>query len=430
MSEKIKVCVIGAGAAGLCAARHLAGDPDTFEFVLFEKSTDVGGTWTYVEEVGRDNYGLPIHSSMYKNLRTNLPKEIMSFPDFPEIKTDGTDSCLLHSDILKYLKDYSQHFQLHDFIKFETLIERVKLVTVNNEEKWKVDTHELTTSKKESLYFDAVMICNGHYFDPYIPSIRGLDKFNGEIIHSHNYRIPEAFLDKKVIVLGASSSGIDIAFELIGKASHVYLSHNNSRLSIADSDGFTQVQGIDRFENDKFILKDKTAIAADVLMLCTGYKFSYPFLDDNCGISVDDNYVSPLYKHLINITRPTMCFIGIPTVVVPFPMFHMQVQYFLSVLKGKRLPSKDDQIADSNSSIANGTVAKRHAHKLSHNQWAYNDDLAQDGQFPALPDYYRSGYEAWWTKKRANLRDYKKFCLVIDKKDDGSSSVQVVDPRN
>ena len=57
-----KVCVIGAGAAGLCAARHLLATPSVTP-VVFEQSAVLGGTWVYTDEVGRDSrHGLPIHS--------------------------------------------------------------------------------------------------------------------------------------------------------------------------------------------------------------------------------------------------------------------------------------------------------------------------------------------------------------------------------
>ena len=65
----IRVGVIGCGAAGLAALRHLAARPGTFQGVGFEISTGVGGTWRYTDEVGIDANGLPVHSSIYKNLR-------------------------------------------------------------------------------------------------------------------------------------------------------------------------------------------------------------------------------------------------------------------------------------------------------------------------------------------------------------------------
>lgn len=68
-TKKIRVCVTGAGAAGLCAARHLAGDLNAFEPIIFEKTSDVGGTWVYSDKIGVDEDNIPIHTSMYKNLR-------------------------------------------------------------------------------------------------------------------------------------------------------------------------------------------------------------------------------------------------------------------------------------------------------------------------------------------------------------------------
>lgn len=66
----IKVAVIGGGAAGLCALRHLTTRPSGFTAVGFEQTNRIGGTWVYTDDVGTDRFGLPIHSSMYKNLRS------------------------------------------------------------------------------------------------------------------------------------------------------------------------------------------------------------------------------------------------------------------------------------------------------------------------------------------------------------------------
>jgi cation diffusion facilitator CzcD-associated flavoprotein CzcO len=76
--EKRKICVIGAGAAGLCAARHLADNLKQFKFQVFEKASDIGGTWVYTDKVGFDIHGLPIHTSMYKNLRYETPTNLFS----------------------------------------------------------------------------------------------------------------------------------------------------------------------------------------------------------------------------------------------------------------------------------------------------------------------------------------------------------------
>lgn len=64
------VCVIGSGAAGLCALRHFSSKPDCFDrIVCYEQSDRVGGTWNYTEQTGLDQHGLPILSSMYRDLQ-------------------------------------------------------------------------------------------------------------------------------------------------------------------------------------------------------------------------------------------------------------------------------------------------------------------------------------------------------------------------
>lgn len=67
--KKVRVCVIGSGAAGLCALRHLSSDLDYFEPEAFEQTGDIGGIWIYTEKIGLDENGLPIHTSMYRDLR-------------------------------------------------------------------------------------------------------------------------------------------------------------------------------------------------------------------------------------------------------------------------------------------------------------------------------------------------------------------------
>ena len=66
---QLRVCVIGAGAAGLAAARHLTSELDVFDVRVFEQGSRVGGIWVYNENTGIDERGIPVHSSIYRNLR-------------------------------------------------------------------------------------------------------------------------------------------------------------------------------------------------------------------------------------------------------------------------------------------------------------------------------------------------------------------------
>ena len=64
-----RVCIIGAGASGLCAARQLSALDPPPEFVVYEQSREVGGVWVYRDEAGVDQDGYTVQGRMYKNMR-------------------------------------------------------------------------------------------------------------------------------------------------------------------------------------------------------------------------------------------------------------------------------------------------------------------------------------------------------------------------
>ena len=123
--------------------------------------------------------------------------------------------------------------------------------------KWTVKYRDLNNKADLEANFDAVIVCNGcvswfhkfnkftkstsnirciltninlHFFRhlsrPRIPVIKNIESFSGIAMHSHNYRRPEDFVNKTVLILGASVSGIDVSFEVTKFAKLVYLSHN------------------------------------------------------------------------------------------------------------------------------------------------------------------------------------------------------------
>uniref|UniRef100_A0A8D2LMQ3 Flavin-containing monooxygenase n=1 Tax=Varanus komodoensis TaxID=61221 RepID=A0A8D2LMQ3_VARKO len=183
-STKLRVAVIGAGAAGLCAARHLLASPDTFAPpVVFEGSSRLGGTWVYTEETGEDAWGWTIHSSMYHDLRTNLPKEVMAFPDFPF--DPSLPSFLHHSDVLSYLESYAEHFGIQDNIRFHWQVEEVRPGQKGQTGSpcgWDVTAvlRAPDSAQRVTEHFDAVLVCTGHYASPFLPAIPGLDSFQGK----------------------------------------------------------------------------------------------------------------------------------------------------------------------------------------------------------------------------------------------------------
>uniref|UniRef100_A0A8C9JU19 Flavin-containing monooxygenase n=1 Tax=Panthera tigris altaica TaxID=74533 RepID=A0A8C9JU19_PANTA len=89
---------------------------------------------------------------------------------------------------------------------------------------WEVVTqHE---GKQGSAIFDAVMVCTGFLTDPYLPldSFHGINTFKGQYFHSRQYKYPNIFKDKRVLVIGMGNSGTDIAVEASHLAEKVFLS--------------------------------------------------------------------------------------------------------------------------------------------------------------------------------------------------------------
>ena len=130
------VCVIGAGVAGLVAARYLR---EKFCVTIFEASSSIGGIWLY----NKDKTGVK-HTPMYKNLRTNLPKQLMTFRDLSYNKDVPT--FLTHGHVMDYLENYSEKFSLSNLIQFDTPVISVKPVESTDSVKWNV-----TTTKGEIL---------------------------------------------------------------------------------------------------------------------------------------------------------------------------------------------------------------------------------------------------------------------------------------
>ena len=69
---KKKICVIGAGPVGLGSARAVLKHIDEFDVVIFERNSDIGGQWLYSDDGYVDKHNLPVHSSIYKNMRYTI----------------------------------------------------------------------------------------------------------------------------------------------------------------------------------------------------------------------------------------------------------------------------------------------------------------------------------------------------------------------
>ena len=186
-----RVAVIGAGAAGLCAARHLL--ERGVDVVVYEIGSCIGGLWVF----NNDNGIAPA----YQSLHLNSEAKVTAYRDFP-FPEDGPlypD----HRQVRRYLDSYAEKFDIKRNIRFNSRVVDVAPVG---------DHWCLKLENGGSGDFDAVVIGSGHQSTPSHPAWR--DDFCGEYLHSHSYRIPEPFRGKRVLVVGMGNSAVDIASDI------------------------------------------------------------------------------------------------------------------------------------------------------------------------------------------------------------------------
>ena len=192
--EREKVVVAGAGAAGLSVAAMLKRrgiDP-----LVLERSGQIASSWR----------------NRYDRLRLNTPRLNSTLAGYRMPRRYGRWP--VRDDVVEYLEEYARRHGLR--IRFDTELTRVERAAESGEAanggagmpRW-----HLETSSGE-IAADLVVIATGHDARPKIPAWPGAEGFTGQLIHSAEYRNPEAFKGKDVLVVSARNTGTEIAYEL------------------------------------------------------------------------------------------------------------------------------------------------------------------------------------------------------------------------
>ncbi|CAA7022613.1 unnamed protein product [Microthlaspi erraticum] len=424
------VAVIGAGAAGLVAARELRREGHSV--VVFERQKQVGGTWIYTDHVEPDPLSVDptrpvVHSSVYGSLRTNLPRECMGYRDFPFAIRSGVSESRdprrfpSHGEVLAYLQDFSKEFGIEEMIRFETAVVRVSPAAKSDGDegigKWRIESTEKEKKTHRDEIYDAVVVCNGHYIEPRLAEIPGISSWPGKEMHSHNYRLPEPFKDQVVVLIGNSASAVDISRDIAGFAKEVHVAYrSNPADTFIKQPGYSNLwmhSMIERVHEDgSVVFQNGETILVDVIMHCTGYKYHFPFLETNGNVTVDDNRVGPLYKDVFPpALAPWLSFMGIPWKVVPFPLFELQGKWIAGVLSGRiMLPSKEDMMGEIKSFYATleaQGIPKRYTHQMGNAQFEYNDWLASQCGCSGTEEWRKEMYLTTGVRRRAHPETYR-----------------------
>ena len=218
-----RVAIVGAGAAGLVCARELLAAG--MRVVVFEQRSHPGGVWRYSS-----------HPTMYRGLRTNLPKEVMSY--IGHEYDAALPSFVGHAEVADYLEAYAE--SLGTQIQYSSTVIRARVEEGGRgglsplQQRlgrrflpWSVTVAETVTRAERTETFDALVLCNGHFAVPFSPSYPGTSDFPGRILHSVEYDDVSEFAGQRVLVVGTASSGTDIAWELTAVAAEVVVSQRS-----------------------------------------------------------------------------------------------------------------------------------------------------------------------------------------------------------
>ncbi|KAF8993635.1 hypothetical protein BDQ17DRAFT_1312173 [Cyathus striatus] len=391
-----KVAVIGAGPGGLTAYRELT--QLNFVVHLIERDTTPGGNWHYTDEVplytpipnvdisvGDYEPSLPPHDvqmpyteiygdevgerirkghrapkPIWKGLTTNVPSPVQQIREFPWPK--GTPWELSHQKVHRYLRAFASYRGINNNddnpnVRYNTRVELAEEHYNDNGERegWMLTLK--TVTKKGSVtkatwtkeHYDAVLVATGRYNAPNVPQIPGLEAwakaFPGKITHSREYRIPDSFEGKSVLIVGAATSGGDISREINPSAKIVYQSIRPDKATVPHlplciflsrlPQNTTIVPEITRFlplsgggiDKEKVELDNGTILTGiDNILFGTGYRYTFPFLPQytNSSLGVNDTFpgiqkqpivtdgthLRSLYLDMFYIDDPTLAFVN------------------------------------------------------------------------------------------------------------------------
>jgi hypothetical protein len=205
-NSALPVCIIGAGSSGICAAKALKEKGVVFDW--FEIGSDIGGMWRYENDNGL--------SSAYRSLHIDTSRNNLGYSDFPI--PDHYPDFLSHYQVIEYFEAYVERFGLRQHITFNTKVHKVE---PQGDGSWRVTLHT-----NEVRRYRAVVVANGHLWDPRLPEFPG--QFLGHAIHSHYYRTADPFKDKNVLIVGIGNSAVDIAVDVCKSAKKTFLSTRRS----------------------------------------------------------------------------------------------------------------------------------------------------------------------------------------------------------
>ena len=197
-----KYCLVGAGPAGLVMARALIKEGIPFDW--YERNGNVGGIWDM------DNPDSPMYDSCHfiSSKYTSgfygypMPKEYPDYPSWDQIRD--------------YIQKFADKYDLKRKVTFGIGVESAKPLDGG---RWNI-----SLSNGESHIYEGLINATGVTWHANRPHIQGEESFRGKIMHSVEYRTASEFDGKRVLIVGAGNSGVDIASDAATHSEQAFLS--------------------------------------------------------------------------------------------------------------------------------------------------------------------------------------------------------------
>ena len=347
------VAVIGAGPSGLAALRAFQSAKKKGakipEVVCFEKQDDWGGLWKYTWRTGLDEYGEPVHCSMYRYLWSNGPKECLEFADYSFEEHFGKPiaSYPPRAVLWDYIVGRVKKAGVRKWIQFNT---PVRMVNWNKKKKkFEVTVHNRPKDKMWTEDFDYVICASGHFSTPHTPFFEGLDSFNGRVLHAHDFRDALEFKDKDVLIIGRSYSAEDIGSQCWKYgAKSVTTTYRSKPMGFKWPKNFEERPLLQKVVNRTAYFKDGSTKDVDAIILCTGYQHYFQFLPENLRLKTHNRlWPANLYKGVVWQDNPRLFYIGMQDQFYTFNMFDAQAWYVRDLILGRiKTPNADAMAKD------------------------------------------------------------------------------------
>jgi trimethylamine monooxygenase len=336
-----RVAVIGAGPSGLAQLRAFqsaaAKGAEIPEVVCFEKQSDWGGLWNYTWRTGLDEYGEPVHGSMYRYLWSNGPKECLEFADYTFEEHFGKPiaSYPPRAVLWDYIKGRVEKAGVRDWVRFST---PVRMVTFDETTKqFTVTAHDRVNDRMYDEIFDYVVVASGHFSTPNVPYFEGVASFGGRVMHAHDFRDALEFKDKNLLIVGRSYSAEDIGSQCWKYgAKSVTVTYRSKPIGFAWPERFEERPLLQKLEGKTAHFKDGTTKEVDALILCTGYLHHFPFLPDSLRLKTANRlWADDLYNGIVYEKNPQLFYIGMQDQFYTFNMFDAQAWFARDVIMGR-----------------------------------------------------------------------------------------------